>query len=88
VDMDPTDTQLRDELLVITYKLDLRGAVQITPKDEMKGELGGSPDRLDAVIYALADLDHIVSGPQPGERIEYDMESIDDESPFYSANFW
>nr|ADW08983.1 terminase-like protein [Clavibacter phage CN77] len=88
LDLDPEDTMLRDELLVITYKLNLRGAVQITPKDEMKSELNGSPDRLDAVIYSLADLDHIVDGPQPGERIEYDMGVFEEESPFYAADFW
>lgn len=55
IDLDPNDKDLRDELLVITYDLNNRGAVQITPKRQMRSEMGGSPDRLDAVIYSVVD---------------------------------
>lgn len=55
IDLDPADEKLRDELLIITYDLNNRGAVQITPKKIMRSEMGGSPDRLDALIYAVTD---------------------------------
>lgn len=57
VDLDYEDEQLREELQAVTYRFNSRGAIQITPKDELKlGLNGSSPDRLDAVIMAAADL--------------------------------
>lgn len=52
LDIDPNDTQLRDELMLITYKL-VSGAVKIDKKADMKSALGGSPDRADAAMYAV-----------------------------------
>lgn len=56
IDLDYDDEQLREELQIITFKFNQRGAIQITPKDDMKTEIGGSPDRLDAVIMSAADM--------------------------------
>jgi hypothetical protein len=57
IDLDYDDETLREELQAITYKYNLRGAVQVTPKDEIKkGLQGRSPDRLDAVILSAIDL--------------------------------
>lgn len=63
IDLDYDDDQLREELTIITYKFNNRGAVQITPKDDMKTEIGGSPDRLDAVIMAAADMSPWTGNP-------------------------
>ena len=63
IDLDPDDTHLSDELLIITYDFDKRRAVQITSKYDMKGALGGSPDRLDAVINAALDTSPLVNDP-------------------------
>lgn len=63
IDLDPEDTALRDELLLITYELDTRGAVKITKKRDMKTLLGGSPDRADAVIYAVKDTSPLLENP-------------------------
>lgn len=68
VDLDFDDKELRDELIAITYKFNNRGAIQITPKDEMRAALGGSPDRLDAVIYAVVDAADLLSQNDPGPR--------------------
>lgn len=51
LDLDPADNLLRDELMLITYKL-VSGAIKIDPKSEMKTMMGGSPDRADAAMYA------------------------------------
>lgn len=63
IDLDYDDDVLRDELQLITYKFNNRGAIQITPKDELKSDLGGSPDRLDAVIMAATDMSPWVENP-------------------------
>lgn len=63
IDLDRSDTLLRDELLLITYKLNNRGAVKIDGKREMKTALGGSPDRVDALIYATLDASWLTNSP-------------------------
>lgn len=54
LDIDGTDTELRKELMLITYQL-RNGAIKIDPKKEMFNERGGSPDRADAAMYAVLD---------------------------------
>lgn len=79
VDIDYEDKQLRDELIAISFKFNSRGAIQITPKDEMRTALGGSPDRLDAVIYAVVDsADLVDDGPRPGEVVAFDPSQLQD----------
>jgi hypothetical protein len=76
IDLDRADKLLRDEMLIITYELNNRGAVKITPKRQMRTALGGSPDRTDAVIYAAIDTKALTGGPlngmQPGDRTRVD----------------
>ena len=76
IDLDPADTLLRDELLLITYKLNNRGAVKIDGKRDMKTALGGSPDRADALIYAALDtsalLENPLNGMQVGDQVVVD----------------
>jgi hypothetical protein len=56
IDLDFDDEELKDQLTNVTYKFtSVKGAIQITPKDEMRTEMDGSPDRLDALIYACLD---------------------------------
>lgn len=55
LDIDPDDTQLRDELMLITYQL-VNGAIKIDKKSDMKSALGGSPDRADAAMYAVLNI--------------------------------
>lgn len=75
LDLDPQDKDLWKELVALTYRFTPRGALQITPKDEMRAKMGGSPDRLDAMIYASVDLSWLVegeSGPQVGDIVVMD----------------
>jgi len=58
----PRDPELRAQLLSIKYRINSAGQVEIEPKEDIKKRLGkgeesgGSPDRAEAVIYALADV--------------------------------
>ena len=85
LDFDFEDSELKDQLMNVTYRFNARGAIQITPKDEMKTEMGGSPDRLDAVIYACADLSWLftdgVNAMRPGELLELDPWDYVDDAP-------
>lgn len=73
IDLDYDDTELRDQLLAVTYRFtQIGGAIQITPKDEMRTEMGGSPDRLDSLIYAVLDSSHLFlpeGEMQPGDIV-------------------
>lgn len=63
IDLDFEDEELQDQLQIITYKFTNRGGIQITPKDDLKTEMGGSPDRLDAVIMAGTDMSPWTGNP-------------------------
>lgn len=92
IDLDFDDEVLRDELQIITYRFTNRGGIQITPKDEMKSEMGGSPDRLDAVIMAACDMSPWTGNEwnqyEPGAAVVQDREEILsylDELPMFGA---
>lgn len=76
VDLDYDDEVLREELSLITYKFTNRGGIQITAKDDLKTSLGGSPDRLDAVIMAATDMSPWIEDPlaslKPGDKVLMD----------------
>lgn len=76
IDLDPNDTKLKDELMIVTYELNERGAVKITPKKLLRNQFGGSPDRLDALIYATVPLNQLLGKepdqPEKGERVMFD----------------
>lgn len=80
IDLDYDDDVLRDELTIITYGFNTRGAIQITKKDDMKSEMGGSPDRLDAVIMAACDMSPWTGNPwnqyAPGTAVVQDREEL------------
>lgn len=68
LDIDYDDSILKDQLLAVTYDTNDRGAVKITPKKDMRSELHGSPDRLDALIYAILDTTPLLDGPLGGAK--------------------
>lgn len=63
IDLDSADTQLRDELLLITYTINDKRAIKIDKKRDMRTVLGGSPDRADALMYAVADTSALIDNP-------------------------
>lgn len=80
IDLDLEDDDLREQLSIITYKFTNRGGIQITSKDDMKTEMGGSPDRLDAVIMAGADLSPWTGNPlnrfAAGEQVVLEPDEV------------
>lgn len=68
LDLDYEDMALRDQLLAVTYELNNKGAVKITPKKLMRSEMHGSPDRMDALIYAVLDTDALTNNPLKGMK--------------------
>lgn len=62
LDLDPLDTELRKELMLITYEL-LNGAIKIDAKKKMFNEHGGSPDRADAAMYAVLNTSALIDNP-------------------------
>lgn len=76
IDLDPSDQVLKDQLLSVTYTLTEHGAVKITPKRDMRSEMHGSPDRLDALIYAAIGTEPLTDGEfgdaRPGDIIRAD----------------
>jgi len=80
IDLDYEDRDLADQLLGVTFKFNQRGAIQITPKDEMRTVMDGSPDRLDAVIYATVDLEWLTGNPlnqlQRGQKVAFEASDV------------
>ena len=92
LDLDPDDKTLLDEMLMIQYKFSSKGSIQIESKDDMRSRGVKSPDSLDALTYAAADLSHIVNAAykdkKAGDLITYDYNVLDNEFPFYSQWQW
>lgn len=92
IDLDPNDKQLLDEIMMIQYKFSAKGAIQIESKDDMRSRGVKSPDHLDALVYAVADLEHVVKSPyadkRPGDVIPWDTSVLDAQHPFYSNWVW
>lgn len=76
IDLDFDDKELKDQLVNVTFRFNNRGGIQITPKDEMKTVMSGSPDRLDAVIYSAIDTSTL---------FEDSIENIHLEDPYALA---
>jgi len=90
LDIEYDDRELADQLMNITFRFNSRGAIQITPKDEMRTVMDGSPDRLDSLIYAVVDtsaLFALASGLQPGDIVLEDPWEIETNSWYAGAAY-
>ena len=81
IDLDYTDEKLKNELLGIRYHFKNRWrSLQVESKDDMAARNVKSPDHSDAVVYACAPIDEILSNPlsmyNVGERISMDAANI------------
>lgn len=90
VDLDPDDKELRDQLYTQTYQTNLRAAIQITPKDQMRKAGLKSPDALDAAIYSYYDTGLTNGGPRPGDVVARNLEDVPDYGlrEFITAAGW
>lgn len=66
LDIDFSDEQLLDEMLMIKFKFSPKGGIQIESKDDMRSRGVKSPDSLDAAVYASAEIGAIVDDPYAG----------------------
>ncbi len=77
VDLDfSDDRQLYDELLMVQFDFNNRGAIQIESKKDMARRGVKSPDALDAAVYSFIKAREIVDNPlntmKPGETVVRD----------------
>lgn len=77
ITIDPEDKQLIDEMLSQRYEHNDRGAIQMESKRAMRSRGAKSPDCLDAMIYACADMTHLDEPPTGKQFIDAD-EYLDD----------
>src|SRR5690625_4961294 len=82
VDLDPEDKTLRDDMTSVTYEINRRGAIQITPKHEARKKGIRSPDHLDAAIYSAIDFSGALEGPQPGTKVSASPEQLIEDIGF------
>lgn len=87
IDIDPDDQKLKDELMIVTYELNDKGAVKITPKRKLRNQFGGSPDRLDALIYSVIDASHEAALEAPSSREYHLPEEFADVSDLYTSAY-
>ncbi len=84
------DVKLAAELHALEWKQHVNGRLKVTPKDQLRKELGRSPDRYDAVALACWEpLDVREGAPGPGASGSAD----DDEDgplldPYAGADAW
>ncbi|GAB2702042.1 hypothetical protein BKA24_001732 [Microbacterium marinum] len=83
LDLDPDDKALRSQLQAVTFDYDKYRAIAITPKKEMRTEMNGSPDRLDALILATINTkpltENELRGLEGGETLLQDPRDLLDE---------
>jgi hypothetical protein len=92
VDIELSDKDLLDELMMIKYKFSSKGSIQIESKDDMRGRGLKSPDRLDAAMYACLDMSGLLGskfpGGKPGDQFVLEHNQLDSLYPFYSDWSW
>jgi hypothetical protein len=81
IDIDYGDDNLKNELLGIRYHFkNTHRALQVESKDDMAARNVKSPDHSDAVVYATAPLDQLLSSPLAlygiGEKFTLDANSF------------
>jgi hypothetical protein len=91
IDLDEEDSGLFDELRGLRAKVVNGSVLQIESKEDMKKRGAKSPDRADAVWYALLDSVGMAEQVQPGQSVDRDpYEYLDVGLDFYrgSVNGW
>ena len=78
IDLDPDDTELRDQMYAQTFQTNQRRVIQITPKDK----LPKSPDHLDAAIYSFYTPPELTGIPA-GTVVAMEPEDVEVDYDFY-----
>lgn len=67
----PEDGKLEGELVAAKYSFDARGRLKVQPKDEIKKQLGRSPNRADALSLAIYSHQGTGFSYRPSEQDSY-----------------
>lgn len=78
IDLDYEDKAVREQMQRQTYEINNRGAIQITPKQEMRKKGLTSPDELDAAIMSVVDISWMTGRIPEGTVVALDREEIPD----------
>jgi len=82
IDLDIEDEDLRSQMSDINMEFTPRGSIKVESKKDLKARTGGSPDDLDAVVYASYNPDENILAPS--KQILYqDPSDIIGEMPSY-----
>lgn len=73
ISLDVKDKKLQDNLISQTYDINNRGALQVTPKKEMRRNGLPSPDSLDAAIYSCVEVFFEPGATKESRTIDSDM---------------
>lgn len=76
VDLDYEDKAVREQMQSQTYNINNRGAIQITPKSEMRKAGLSSPDELDAAIMSVVDLSWMTGRIPEGTVVAVDRQDV------------
>ena len=81
IDLSVLDSDLQDEIISQTYDINRRGALQVTPKKEMRRVGLTSPDHLDAAIMSFVDPFAVDDFESKTEMYDNDMmfETLDED---------
>jgi phage terminase large subunit len=86
------DVKLTKELHALRWQQRARdGKLKVTPKDQIKKELGRSPDRYDALALAAWEPLSLRDDDNPAARAEAELDDLDDGGGTlnpYAGRFW
>lgn len=64
IDLDPADKKIEEQLLGVRVLYTERGSIKLEAKDDLRKRGGKSPDDVDAIVYATADLSYLFDVPE------------------------
>lgn len=88
IDLDPKDTKVNEQLLGVKYETTERGSIKLEAKADIRKRNGKSPDDVDAIVYATADLSYLFD---QDDHDEYEtMSPLDymNEMPGWASVKW
>lgn len=90
IKIDPNNTELIEEMKSVRFSFNGKMAVQIEAKVDMKKRGAKSPDHLDAVTYAVADVSHLFETDLVGTTSvdAQEFTDVDYDSPIFRALEW
>lgn len=87
VDLDPSDTKVKEQMLGVRYEYTERGAIKLEAKADIRKRSGKSPDDLDAIVYAFADLSFLDESSDKTVN-HLDPRDYFDDIPAWATNPW